>query len=51
MFNVPGDDVGQIVARYRGMLDALAAGNEPDTADVRRLLGTAFTRGHFARAV
>ncbi len=51
VFNVPGDDVGQIVARYRGMLDALAAGNEPDTADVRRLLGTSFTRGHFARAV
>jgi putative protease len=51
VFNVPGDDVGAIVARYRAMLDALAEGNEPDTAEVRRLLGTSFTRGHFARAV
>jgi putative protease len=50
-FNVPGDDVRGIVSRYRAMLEALAAGAEPDTADVRRLLGTAFTRGHFARAV
>jgi putative protease len=50
-FNVPGDDVRGIVSRYRAMLDALATGAEPDTADVRRLLGTAFTRGHFARAV
>ena len=48
---MPGDDVGEIVARYRAMLDALSAGAEPDTADVRRLLGTSFTRGHFARAV
>ncbi len=51
VFNVPGDDVGEIVARYRGMLDALIEGREPDTADVRRVLGTSFTRGHFARAV
>lgn len=51
VFNVPGDDLTQIVARYRRMLDALVAGAEPDTADVRRLLGSAFTRGHFARAV
>lgn len=51
VFNVPGDDVGQIVSRYRAMIDALQAGGEPDTADVRRLLGTSFTRGHFARAV
>jgi U32 family peptidase len=51
VFNVPGDDVGEIVARYRAMLDALAAGHDPDTTDVRRVLGTSFTRGHFARAV
>ncbi|HEV8446839.1 MAG TPA: DUF3656 domain-containing protein [Gemmatimonadaceae bacterium] len=51
VFNVPGDDVGAIVARYRSMIDALSAGAEPDTAEIRRLLGTSFTRGHFARAV
>jgi hypothetical protein len=51
VFNVPGEDVGEIVARYRAMIDALSAGTEPDTAQIRRLLGTSFTRGHFARAV
>ncbi len=51
VFNVPGEDVGEIVARYRAMIDALSAGAEPDTAQIRRLLGTSFTRGHFARAV
>src|SRR5262249_44772527 len=43
VFNVPGDDVGEIVARYRAMIDALSAGTEPDTAEIRRLLGTSFT--------
>ena len=51
VFNVPGDDVEAIVSRYRAMIDALEAGGEPDTAGVRRILGTSFTRGHFARAV
>jgi putative protease len=51
VFNVPGEDVGAIVARYRTMIDALTAGTEPDTTEIRRLLGTSFTRGHFARAV
>jgi len=51
VFNVPGEDVGEIVSRYRAMIDALGAGTEPDTAQIRRLLGTSFTRGHFARAV
>jgi putative protease len=51
VFNVPSEDVGEIVARYRAMIDALSAGTEPDTAEIRRLLGTSFTRGHFARAV
>ena len=51
VFNVAGDEVEQIVSRYRAMIDVLQAGQEPDTADVRRILGTSFTRGHFARAV
>ncbi len=51
VFNVPGDDVRSIVAAYRAALDALAANERPDTDSVRRLVGAAFTRGHFARAV
>ena len=51
VFNVPGDDVGAIVSRYRAALDALAAGDSPDLESVRRPFGSEFTRGHFARAV
>ncbi|MDF1503517.1 DUF3656 domain-containing protein [Roseisolibacter sp. H3M3-2] len=51
VFNVAGDPVREIVAGYRGALDALAAGGRPDVAAVRAAVGPAFTRGHFARAV
>jgi putative protease len=51
LFNVPQGDVGEIVARYRAALDALARGSKPDLASVRELFGSEFTRGHFARAV
>ena len=51
LFNVPGDPVAELVARYRELLDALAKGDRVDTSRVRELVGTAFTRGHFARAV
>jgi len=51
LFNVPQNDVGEIVGRYRAALDALAAGSAPDVASVRELFGSEFTRGHFARAV
>jgi putative protease len=51
VFNVPGDDVRAIVAGYRAQLDALTAGDRPDTSAVRELLHGEFTRGHFARAV
>jgi putative protease len=51
LFNVSGDPVAQFVARYRAMLDALAAGETPPLEEIRALVGTAFTRGHFARAV
>jgi putative protease len=51
LFNVRGDPVFEIVSRYRAALDALAM-NTPAPADsVRSLLGHAFTRGHFVRAV
>jgi len=45
------DPRGDIVARYRAALDALANGATPDVASVRSLFGSEFTRGHFARAV
>jgi putative protease len=50
MFNVPGDPVARIVAAYRAVIDAqsgaAAAGPTP-----REVVGPAFTRGHFVRAV
>jgi putative protease len=51
LFNLPGDDVGEITARYRDALDALGEGAPPPLSRVRELVGSAFTRGHFARAV
>jgi putative protease len=51
VFNVPGDDVSSIVRSYRSALDALVADARPDVEAVRRVIGTEFTRGHFARAV
>jgi len=51
VFNVPGDDVRAIVASYRAALDALAGGVRPDVDAVRAVVGSEFTRGHFARAV
>ncbi|MBA2685514.1 MAG: U32 family peptidase [Gemmatimonadaceae bacterium] len=51
LFNVPGDPVSHIVARYLEAIDALASGATPNVAAVRELVGTQFTRGHFARAV
>ncbi len=51
LFNVPGDAPGPVVAGYRAMLDALAAGAKADVYAVREQLGGAFTRGHFIRAV
>jgi len=51
VFNVPGDNVPAVVGGYRAALDALASGTRPDVEAVRRLIGSEFTRGHFARAV
>jgi len=50
VFNVPGDDMAAIVRSYRTTLDAIAAGIRP-ASTIRELVGSAFTRGHFARAV
>ena len=51
VFNVAGDPVAEIVRGYRGQLDALASGDGNARGSVRDILGAAFTRGHFARAV
>ncbi len=51
VFNVAGDPVGEVVRGYRDALDALAAGRRTARSPVRELVGTAFTRGHFTRAV
>ena len=51
VFNIAGEPVGEIVRRYRAQLDALAAGDRDARGTVRELVGSGFTRGHFARAV
>lgn len=51
VFNVAGDPVAAVIAGYRQALDALAAGETPRRSPVRDLVGSAFTRGHFVRAV
>jgi len=51
LFNLPGDPVAEITCRYREALDALAEGVQPPAEGVRVLVGSSFTRGHFARAV
>lgn len=51
VFNVPGDPVAGVVAAYRQALDALRDGRRPDADPIRSVLGTTYTRGHFARAV
>jgi putative protease len=51
LFNVPGEPLREIVAAYRAVFEALRAGEVADTHRVRALVGGAFTRGHFVRAV
>jgi putative protease len=51
LFNVPGEPLREIVAAYRAVFEALQAGEIADTHCVRALVGGAFTRGHFVRAV
>lgn len=51
VFNVPDEPVARVIAGYRQMLDDLAAARPAHYEPVRSLVGDAFTRGHFARAV
>ena len=50
VFNEFGDDVGAIVRGYAESLAAVTVGRAPGRP-VRAVVGDAFTRGHFARAV
>jgi putative protease len=51
IFNMPDDPVAEIVSSYRSALETLRAGGEPSVSSIRAILGSRFTRGHFARAV
>ena len=51
LFNVEGDDVSGVTSAYRALLDAVARGDGIDPTMMRKLTGSEFTRGHFARAV
>jgi putative protease len=51
VFNVPGDPVAHIVAAYRSQIDALARVGPARGPTPREVVGPAFTRGHFVRAV
>ena len=51
VFNVTGDPIAQVVSGYRTMLEEMAAGGSQSANPVRAAVGSAFTRGHFARAV
>ncbi|MDO8500365.1 MAG: U32 family peptidase [Gemmatimonadaceae bacterium] len=51
LFNVPGDEVLDIAKSYRMLLEGLGAGAATAGVSPRSLVGSAFTRGHFARAV
>ncbi len=50
VFNVFTDDVAAIVGGYIASLAAVADGRAPGRP-VRAIVGDAFTRGHFSRAV
>jgi putative protease len=51
LFNVPGERVAATIGGYRRALDGLVEGVPAEACGVRALVGTEFTRGHFARAV
>jgi putative protease len=51
IFNVPGEPVSELVRAYRTMVDALDRGAAPHWESARAIVGSTFTRGHFARAV
>ena len=51
LFNTRGDPVELLVSRYRSLMDDLHEGRDHGSVSPRELVGSEFTRGHFARAV
>jgi putative protease len=51
VFNVPRDDVAAVTGAFRAMFDELRSGGSADPSVVRRVVGDAYTRGHFERPV
>lgn len=51
VFNVPGDPVARIVGAYRALMDAQEGKTVSQNPTPREVVGPAFTRGHFVRAV
>jgi putative protease len=51
IFNLPGEPVGKLVEAYRHQLVELATGATAPPGQARAIVGRAFTRGHFSRAV
>ncbi|HEX9563723.1 MAG TPA: DUF3656 domain-containing protein, partial [Gemmatimonadaceae bacterium] len=51
IFNVPGEPIERLIEAYRGILQSLAAGTDPSVGAPREVVGRAFTRAHFTRAV
>ena len=51
IFNVPGDPVADVTRRLRATIDEVAGGGAARVNRLRDVIGSEFTRGHFARAV
>ena len=53
VFNVQSESgrVAEVIAAFHSLLDALSRDTSADSAAVRRMVGSEFTRGHFVRAV
>jgi putative protease len=51
IFNVHDEPIGDLVRAYRHALDSLGTSGTDALHEPRALVGTAFTRGHFAKAV
>lgn len=51
LFNTRGDPVRELVSRYRALVESLVSGDAAALRSPRELVGAAFTRGHFVRAV
>jgi U32 family peptidase len=51
IFNVPDEPVAELVGAYRSAIESLSRGDRSALTVPRALVGSRFTRGHFARPV